>query len=184
LANNSLINNFSFSSPRRRRNYPLGEQSLRASPPHVEHPCPKIQDLISFTSLCLPLSLSLSLSLFFLYLCLYIIFCFSRTTHRLSPADQARCWRKRLAQYLCCACTRAFYRYIYIYSIQMYIFILFYSIYAHVRNLDIFFLVYCVLQIFETTRIGPLRMPLEGRVCGFVDQRGWDRLIIFERKCI
>lgn len=105
MANNLLINNLSSffshidkdapSSPRIEQ--PPLYEFTSCEPPVF----PKIRALI-----CPPFYVSTSVSI--------SSFIFSRTTHSLSPADQAHCKTKRLAQCLCCACT------------HMYIFILFY----------------------------------------------------------
>lgn len=140
MASNLLINNLSFLfSYIERSNHSPFPHYIEYAPPIKAHrvwsnPRNPLRILIENSNLSLTLLLCLYLSVSI------SSFIFSRTTHRLSPADQARCTKKRLAQYLCCACT------------HMYIFILFYIIlytFIHIRYFDIYFLIYCVLKIWK-----------------------------------
>lgn len=130
MANNLLINNLSsffLTLIKMPPHSPASNSPLYTSSPHVNRPfSPRIQALI-----CPPFYVSTSVSI--------SSFIFSRTTHSLSPADQAHCRTKRLAQCLCCACT------------HMYIFILCYIMYIFIRTLFRYFFsyIYYVLQIWK-----------------------------------
>lgn len=90
---------------------PLYDEFTSREPPVFP---PKIRALI-----CPPFYVSTSVSI--------SSFIFSRTTHSLSPADQAHCRTKRLAQCLCCACTHMYIIYIILFFISCtFLYVLFY----------------------------------------------------------